>query len=78
MKHYYKCEECDHYDKDPEADWTDNDLECCPECGSAHVTISKYRTTVQGHKKIQFHCQETVCGKYHTVAASRFNNGAHI
>ena len=42
----------------------------CPECGSGHVTIKSYPITAQGHKKVQFQCQE--CGKYHSMARSRF------
>lgn len=48
----------------------------CPECGGENVTISKRRKTAQGHAKIQFVCAD--CGRYHTVAASRFDKDARI
>jgi DNA-directed RNA polymerase subunit M/transcription elongation factor TFIIS len=48
----------------------------CPECGSEKVTITKRRKTAAGHQKIQFVCAE--CGRYHTVAASRFDKDAKI
>jgi DNA polymerase elongation subunit (family B) len=48
----------------------------CPECGSENTTVSKRRKTAQGHKKIQFVCAD--CGRYHTVAASRYEKDAAI
>lgn len=46
----------------------------CPECTSDNVKISHRRTTAQGYKKTQFQCND--CGKYHTVASSRFERAA--
>ena len=46
-------------------------ISSCPECSSDNVQIQKHRVTAQGYKKIQFQCQD--CGKYHTVATSRFD-----
>jgi DNA polymerase elongation subunit (family B) len=48
----------------------------CPECGSANTVVSKRRRTAQGHRKIQFQCVD--CGRYHTVAASRYEKDARI
>ena len=48
----------------------------CPECGSGHVTIKSYPITAAGHKKVQFQCQE--CGKYHSMARSRFEKDKAI
>jgi DNA polymerase III epsilon subunit-like protein len=48
----------------------------CPECGSENTTVSKRRSTAAGHKKIQFQCAD--CGRYHTVAASRYEKDAAI
>jgi DNA polymerase elongation subunit (family B) len=48
----------------------------CPECGSENTTVAKRRSTAQGHKKIQFQCAD--CGRYHTVAASRYEKDASI
>jgi len=45
----------------------------CPECGSASVIVCKHRVTAQGYAKVQFQCKD--CGKFHTVAKSRFNSG---
>ncbi len=57
----------------------------CPECGSDDTHESKRRPTAQGHKKVQFQCfgphptkKGELCGKYHTVAASRFDKEANI
>jgi len=50
----------------------------CPECGSANVHIKCHKTSAAGHKKVQFQCQEKGCGKYHTVAASRFEKDKAI
>lgn len=44
----------------------------CPECGSENVHIHKRRRTASGYKKIQFKCKD--CGKYHSIAESRYNN----
>jgi DNA polymerase elongation subunit (family B)/predicted RNA-binding Zn-ribbon protein involved in translation (DUF1610 family) len=48
----------------------------CPECGSANVHIKKRRVTAGGYRKIQFQCQD--CGKYNTVAESRYYKGKAI
>ena len=48
----------------------------CPECGSTHVTVKSYPITAQGHKKVQFQCQ--ACGKYHSMARSRFEKDKAI
>lgn len=48
-----------------------DDRNCCPECGSKNINISKYRTTATGIKKIQFVCVE--CGKYHTTSQKHAN-----
>lgn len=42
----------------------------CPECGSAKVIVNKRRRTASGYSKVCYQCNE--CGKYHTVAESRF------
>ena len=47
----------------------------CPECGG-QTTITKRRTTAKGYKQIQFQCKE--CGKYSTVAASRYEKQGRI
>ena len=43
----------------------------CPECGSENTVVNQRRVTASGHKKISFRC--TDCGKYNTIAASRFD-----
>jgi hypothetical protein len=48
-------------------------LHACPECGSENTTVQKHRVTAAGHKMVQFQCQEPGCGKYHQIAASRFD-----
>lgn len=48
----------------------------CPECGGGNTTIQKRRTTASGYKKIQFQCSD--CGKYHTIAESKFNKNKAI
>ena len=57
----------------------------CPECDSENTVVSKRRPTAQGHRKIQFQCygphptkKGEICGKYHTVAASRFDKEAKL
>jgi uncharacterized protein YprB with RNaseH-like and TPR domain len=45
-------------------------LDECPECGSERTIVNKHRTTAAGYKKTQFQCRD--CGKYMTVASSRF------
>jgi uncharacterized protein YprB with RNaseH-like and TPR domain len=42
----------------------------CPECGSAKVVVNKRRLTAAGYRKLSLQCTE--CGKYHTVAESRW------
>lgn len=42
----------------------------CPECGSENTRVQKKRVTAAGYKKVQFQCGD--CGKYHTMAESRF------
>jgi uncharacterized protein YprB with RNaseH-like and TPR domain len=42
----------------------------CPECASRNVSIQKHRVTAAGYRKTQFQCGD--CGKYHSVATSRF------
>ena len=48
----------------------------CPECGSSHTTVNKHRMTAAGYKKLTFRCVD--CGKYHTVAESRFNKNMEL
>ena len=48
----------------------------CPECGSENTTISKKRKTAAGSRRIQFQCAD--CGRYHTVAATRYEKDASI
>ena len=48
----------------------------CPECGSTHLTIKARPITAAGYKKVQFQCQS--CGKYHSVAATRFEKDKAI
>ncbi len=48
----------------------------CPECNSEHVVINKRRVTAAGYKKITFRCSD--CGKYHTMAESKFMKGKQI
>jgi predicted PolB exonuclease-like 3'-5' exonuclease len=43
----------------------------CPECGSDQTIVNKRRVTASGYSKVQFRCND--CGKYHTVAAGRFD-----
>ncbi len=57
----------------------------CPECGSGLTRESKRRTTAQGHWRVQLQCfgphltkKGQLCGKYHTVAASRYDKDAKI
>lgn len=45
-------------------------LGMCPECASERTTINRYRTTAAGHRKVVYQCQD--CGKYNTVAESRW------
>jgi DNA polymerase III epsilon subunit-like protein len=42
----------------------------CPNCGSDNIRISKQRISAAGTRSLQFQCCE--CGRYHTVATSRF------
>lgn len=42
----------------------------CPECGSNKLVVNKHRITASGSKKTTLQCQE--CGKYNTVATSKF------
>ena len=48
----------------------------CPECNSDRMHIRAYRVTAQGYKQVQLQCQE--CGKYHSMALSRFKKGATL
>ena len=41
----------------------------CPECGSEHTVIDKYRVSATGYKKVSLRCVD--CGKYHTIAESK-------
>jgi len=41
----------------------------CPECGSEHTVIDKYRVSGAGMKKVSLRCVD--CGKYHTIAESK-------
>ena len=43
----------------------------CPECGSDETIINQRRVTASGFRKVTFRCND--CGKYHTIAASRFD-----
>jgi uncharacterized protein YprB with RNaseH-like and TPR domain len=42
----------------------------CPECGSSQTTINQKRVTAAGYRQVTIKCRE--CGKYHTVAESRY------
>ncbi len=48
----------------------------CPECDSENTVVAKRRPTAAGHRKVQFQCND--CGRYHTVAATRFDKGAKL
>lgn len=48
-----------------------SNIKTCPSCSSVNVKIAHRRVTAQMYKKVQFQCKD--CGKYHTVAESRFN-----
>lgn len=48
----------------------------CPECNSKNTQVAKRRITAAGTKKIQFTCKD--CGKYHSVAESKFNKRKDI
>lgn len=48
----------------------------CPECSSSKVHIKGYRITASGYRKVQSQCQD--CGKYFTMAESRFKKGKKI
>lgn len=50
-------------------------LNDCPSCGGK-MKVSKRRVTASGYKKTQAQC--TKCGKYHTMATSRFEKGKKI
>ena len=41
----------------------------CPECGSEHTVINKYRVSAAGMKRVSLRC--TDCGKYHTIPQSK-------
>ena len=43
----------------------------CPECGSDSTCINKRRRTAAGYLRVSFYCND--CGKYHSIAASRFD-----
>ena len=42
----------------------------CPECASNWVVIVKHKVTAAGYRRVQFQCRD--CGKYHTVATSKW------
>jgi transposase-like protein len=46
-------------------------LSACPECSSQNTIVSKHKTTAAGHRKVQYQCKD--CGKYHSIAASRYD-----
>lgn len=48
----------------------------CPYCGSSNTQWAKDRITSAGTKRVQFQCQD--CGKYTTVAASKWRNNKTI
>lgn len=48
----------------------------CPECNSSNIKVNKKRITAAGAKKITFQCND--CGKYHTIAESKFVKGKPI
>jgi predicted RNA-binding Zn-ribbon protein involved in translation (DUF1610 family) len=50
-------------------------IHLCPECGGDTI-INKRRVTAAGYKQIQYQCK--VCGKYATVAASRYEKRGKI
>jgi DNA-directed RNA polymerase subunit M/transcription elongation factor TFIIS len=45
-------------------------VDSCPECGSERTIVNKHRLTAAGYPKTQFQCRD--CGKFHTIASSRF------
>jgi len=49
-------------------------MDQCPECSSNHTREVRRRVTASGYEKVQFRCDE--CGRYHTIAASRYNGKA--
>ena len=53
-----------------------NVISSCPECGSDKTAINQRKVTAAGYKHVTFRCKD--CGKYHTVAESRFNKGKAI
>lgn len=53
-----------------------NNSSHCPECSSCNTIVNKRRVTAAGYKKITFRCND--CGKYHTVAESKWIKGKPI
>jgi hypothetical protein len=45
-------------------------LSACPECSSQNTIINKRKVTAAGFRKVQYQCRD--CGKYHTIAESRW------
>jgi hypothetical protein len=50
----------------------------CPHCGSSDTKWEKDRITQKGGKHTQFRCQANGCGKYSTVASSKWYNETPI
>jgi len=47
----------------------------CPSC-NGETSVSKHRITAAGYHKTQYVCK--VCGKYNTIATSRYKKGSKI
>jgi RNase P subunit RPR2 len=45
----------------------------CPECGSTRLLVNRHRVTAAGSKRVTFQCRN--CGKYHSVAESKYRKG---
>jgi hypothetical protein len=50
----------------------------CPHCGSSNTKWEKDRVTQKGGKHTQFRCRQQGCGKYSTVASSKWYNNKQI
>ncbi len=55
-----------------------NNMTDCPHCGGSNTKWEKDRITQKGGKHTQFRCHETGCGKYATVASSKWYNKTPI
>ncbi len=55
-----------------------NSMTDCPHCGSRNTKWEKDRITQKGGKHTQFRCHEKGCGKYSTVASSKWYSNKKI